>query len=228
MGEPLDIRPLGDGAVTIRFGDRIAPEIHARVRGFCAALAENPIDGVEDIAPAFASATIWYDPDRLDFTSLCARLRDCGGAERAPMPPGRLIEAVFCADDEFAPDLPEVAALHHLTPQAYLDQFCARIFAVYMLGFLPGFAYLGVLPPELSAPRLMTPRPKIPAGSLAIADGMCAAYPSDSPGGWRLIGRTPLRLFDPARAKPSFFAPGERVCWRQISRDEFSAAQAGA
>lgn len=222
----MDIRPLGDRAATIMFGESISPEIHRDVRRFCAALAKNPVEGVEEWAPAFASVTLWYDPDRLSFAALCDRIRARATKNEELSDEGRAIAAPFCADPDFAPDLAEVAMLNGFSPQDYLDRLCAQTFDVYMLGFLPGFAYLGILPQELSAPRLKTPRPKIPAGSVAIADGMCAAYPSESPGGWRLIGRTPTRLFDISRQNPSFFAAGDRVRWRQISRAEYLALEA--
>jgi KipI family sensor histidine kinase inhibitor len=219
---------LGDCAVTISFGDAIAPDLHARVKAFCATLAETaPIPGVAEWAPAFASVTLWYDPDRIAFAELAERLADLAEQPARGREAGALFEIPFCAEEDFAPDLDEVAALRGLTPETWLARFANLVFEVYMLGFLPGFAYLGGLPDALSAPRLATPRKSVPAGSVAIADGMCAAYPFASPGGWRLMGRTPAPLFDIGNAaRPALLAPGDRVRWRAISRSEYDALEA--
>ncbi|MCI4677959.1 5-oxoprolinase subunit PxpB [Rhodoblastus acidophilus] len=218
------IRALGDAAASVVFGATIAPDVHARARAFCAALAAARIEGVEEWAPAFASATVWYDPDTILFAELAERLAALARAPASAAPAGALFEIPFCAEGDFAPDLEEIARLKGLTAQGWLDAFGGLALEVYMLGFQPGFAYLGVLPEQLSAPRLQTPRPKVPAGALAIADSMCAAYPFASPGGWRLIGRTPALLFDVSNAaRPALLAPGDRVRWRAVSRAEFDA-----
>jgi KipI family sensor histidine kinase inhibitor len=219
------IAALGDGAATIIFGDVISPEIHIRVKAFCAALADAAIEGVEEWAPAFASATIWHDPDRIAFDALAERL---AALAKTPVPTheaGALFEITFCAEGDCAPDLEEVAGLCRMAPEQWLEKFTSLVFEVYMLGFQPGFAYLGGLPEALSPPRLATPRKSVPAGSVAVADGMCAAYPFASPGGWRLIGRTRAVLFDLANARrPTMLAPGDRVRWRMVSRAEFEAS----
>lgn len=219
---------LGDAAAIVVFGDGVAPEIHAWVKAFCAALAGGPpIEGVEEWAPAFASATVWYDPDRIAFETLAQRLAALTQQPARADETGALFELPFCAEGDFAPDLAEVARLNGLTPEAYVERFASLTFEVYMLGFQPGFAYLGRLPDALSAPRLATPRKSVPAGAVAIADNMCAAYPFASPGGWRLIGRTPAPLFDVGNARrPALLAPGDRVRWRAIARDEFDTLRA--
>jgi inhibitor of KinA len=214
------VLPLGDAALTIEFGDRIDPETHVRVRRFCAALEAGTLpEGVEEWAPAFASVTLWYDPEKISYAAL-ANFVTC--LSHGPPPaekPGACYEIPFCRDEDFAPDLAELSGLKGLTPEAYIEEFSALVFEVYMLGFQPGFAYLGGLPERLSAPRLTTPRKSVPARSLAIADLMCAAYPFASPGGWRLIGRTPAPLFDPChRTRPALLTPGDRVRWREIDR----------
>jgi KipI family sensor histidine kinase inhibitor len=217
---------LGDAAATVLFHAQISPDAHARVRAFCAALANAPIAGVEEWAPAFGSVTVWYDPDRIVFSELALRLAALARAPGAETPEGALFEIPFCAEGDFAPDLDEVARLKGLAPAEWLARFGELTLEVHMLGFQPGFAYLGVLPEALSVPRLATPRPKIPAGSVAIADSMCAAYPFASPGGWRLIGRTPALLFDVRdEARPALLAPGDRVRWRAVSRAEFLALE---
>lgn len=218
----VQIFPLGDTALTVVFGAKIDAGLAARTRRFCAALAQRAPEGVEESAPAFASATIWYDPDKITYEELArlaVELAQTGAEAEAA---SAFYEIPFCAEAECAPDLAEVAHVNGLTPRDYLARLSEVVFEVFMLGFLPGFAYLGGLPHELSAPRLATPRKRVPAGSVAIADGMCAAYPFASPGGWRLIGRTPAPLFDAENAgRPALLAPGDRLRWREIGRDEF-------
>jgi KipI family sensor histidine kinase inhibitor len=216
----MKIHALGDAALTLVFGDRIDEATHARVTHFCAALEAGPRpEAIEEWAPAFASATVWYDPDRIAFAPLADFLARLSLHAPNDEKPGALFEIPFCRDAELAPDLADLAGFKGLTPEAYVAAFSALDFEVYMLGFQPGFAYLGGLPEKLSAPRLDTPRKIVPARSLAVADGMCAAYPFASPGGWRLIGRTPAPLFDPDQpTRPALLAPGDRVRWREIDR----------
>lgn len=217
-GAAARVQPLGDAALTIEFGDRIDPEVHARVRRFCAALEAGPLpEGVEEWAPAFASVTLWYDPEKISYAALADFVAGLSQAEPPAERPSACYEIPFCRDGDFAPDLAELSGLKGLTREAYIKEFSALVFEVYMLGFQPGFAYLGGLPERLSAPRLTTPRKIVPARSLAVADRMCAAYPFASPGGWRLIGRTPAPLFDPGNpTRPALLAPGDSVRWREI------------
>ncbi|MBB4197958.1 KipI family sensor histidine kinase inhibitor [Rhodoblastus sphagnicola] len=216
--------PLGDAAAIVRFGAAIDPALNARAQAFCAALAAAPPRGLHEWAPAFASVTLWYDPDALPFAELESLCRRLALAPPAPCS-GEIHDLPFCAEADFAPDLADVAQANGLSPADWLQAFAKITFDVAMLGFLPGFAYLGGLPKFLDAPRLATPRKNVPERSVAIADGMCAAYPQSSPGGWRLIGRTPTKLFDAQAEKPTLFAPGDRVRWRLIGRDEFFAQE---
>ncbi len=222
---PPKLFPLGDAAATLRFGETIDAALHGQVMDFCAALERSGETAILEWAPAFASVTLWYDPDALPFAELedfCARLT----AAPAPARAKNLRQLPFCAEGDFAPDLADVARHSGLTPQDWLARFRDVTFEVYMLGFLPGFAYLGGLPREIDAPRLKTPRKIVPERSVAVADGMCAAYPFASPGGWRLIGRTPIEMFDARQDNPVLLAPGDLVRWRPISMAEFLATEA--
>jgi KipI family sensor histidine kinase inhibitor len=210
---------LGDAAATFVFGEDRAHEL---ALGFCARLAAAKPQGVIEWAPAFASVTVWYDPDRIGFDALQAALGPLANEGAREKIAGASFCIPFCADADLAPDLAEVAALKNLSPDDWVAQFAAQVFEVAMLGFQPGFAYLSGLPAALDVPRLASPRKKVPARSLAVADGMCAAYPFDSPGGWRLIGRTPAPLFDPKNPeRPAVLTPGDTVRWRPIARDDF-------
>ena len=207
---------LGDAAFTVEFGDGIAPETHARVLGFAAALdtlvADGRLPGVIERVPTFRSVTVHFDPDRAD--------SGVPGEGRRAATSGRLWTLPVCFDDDLAPDLADVAARAGLTREAVIALLTATEFSVYMLGFLPGFPYLGGLPAVLEMPRLATPRSRVPAGSVAIAGRMCAVYPWHSPGGWRLVGRTGARLFDTTQAaRPALLAPGDRVRWQAVARE---------
>ncbi|MFC5300829.1 5-oxoprolinase subunit PxpB [Azospira restricta] len=223
--------PLGDSAWTVEFGDDIAPEIHARVLGFAAALAAAQQDGTLarelECVPAFRSLTVHFDPARVDHAALAERLLAIAGDSGSLQASGAAWRIPVCFDAEFAPDLAAVAESKGLTPDAVVRLMTETEFTVYMLGFLPGFPYLGGLPAALDMPRLATPRKVVPARSIAIAGRTCAAYPWQSPGGWRLMGRTPVHLFDPARsARPALLAPGDRVRWQAVDRDAYAAIEA--
>ncbi|MBI2306295.1 MAG: 5-oxoprolinase subunit PxpB [Rhodocyclales bacterium] len=223
--------PLGDSAWTVEFGDDITPETHARVLGFAAALAAAQRDGTLDrsleCVPAFRSLTVHFDPATLDHAALAERLLAIAGDSGSRRASGATWRIPVCFDSEFAPDLEVVAASKWLTPEEVLRLMTGTEFTVYMLGFLPGFPYLGGLPEALDMPRLATPRKVVPARSIAIAGRTCAAYPWQSPGGWRLMGRTPVPLFDPARSeRPALLAPGDRVFWQAIDRDTYAALEA--
>jgi KipI family sensor histidine kinase inhibitor len=219
---------LGDAAFSVEFGSAIAPEIHARVLGFAAAVADCSIPGVIELVPAFRSVTVHFDPDHLDPQRLAVDLLALAHAGHEATASGRRWVIPVCFDDDLAPDLPDVAAHCGLDREAVVERLTTTEFSVYMLGFLPGFAYLGGLPAALEMPRLATPRTRVPAGSLAIAGRMAAVYPWDSPGGWRLVGRTGVALFDARNAaRPALLAPGDRVCFRAVGRDATDQPVAG-
>ncbi|MCK6389313.1 MAG: 5-oxoprolinase subunit PxpB [Zoogloea sp.] len=209
---------LGDAAFTVEFGAGIAPETHARVLGFAAALADCGIPGVIELVPTFRSVTVHVDPDHTDPQRLAADLLALALAGHEAAASGRRWVVPVCFDDPLAPDLPDVAAHCGLSREVVIERLTGTEFSVYMLGFLPGFAYLGGLPAALEMPRLATPRTRVPAGSLAIAGRMAAVYPWDSPGGWRLVGRTGVGLFDAGSAtRPALLAPGDRVRFRAVA-----------
>ncbi len=195
------------------------------VARFFRTLASNPPQGLVDLVPGAASLLLEFDPVAAADDSLPARLRDLLAA-CASLPdkaPAGAVAIPFCAEADFAPDLEGLARERALDPAAWLEEFCAATFTVDFLGFMPGFAYLGGLPARLAAPRLDQPRPRVPAGSVAIAADRAGIYPFASPGGWRLVGRTPLALFDPAREPPALLAPGMTVRFALVSRSTFDS-----
>lgn len=221
------LRPLGDAALILEFGAEIDPGIHARVLGFAAALEAEAAAGrlaeVIEWVPAFTTLTLFFAPGLDDLEARGRKLlalarsappRSAGGA-RWTIP--------VCFESAFAPDLEALATAKGLTPQEVVALLTGAEFRVYLLGFLPGFPYLGGLPAACALPRLAVPRRAVPERSLAVAGKMCAVYPWSSPGGWHLLGRTPVRFFDLGEARPALLAPGDRVRWQAIDAATYHA-----
>ena len=212
--------PLGDAALTVEFGTVISREISARVVAAARAVQAAEIRGVHDIVPAFRSLTIHFDPLVLGQAQLAEAIGLLALSDEREAGTGRVVDMPVVYGGEAGPDLDAVAQEAGRTAAEVADLHMSGEYHVYMLGFLPGFAYLGDLPPSLRLPRLASPRMRVPAGSVAIADQMTAVYPVQSPGGWRLIGRTPLCLFDHAVSPPALLAPGDRVRFRAVDAAE--------
>lgn len=199
----MSVRPFGDAAVLIELDQRIDPELMGRARAIANAWDLGPA------VPAYASVVAHFDPltvmpdEALARASEIVRMRFA--AEQGP---GRLIDVPTVYD---GPDLEDVARLSGLTASEVIALHTGREYTAFFLGFMPGFAYCGTLDERIVAPRLDSPRARVPAGSVAIADGQTAVYPLDSPGGWRLIGRTSLRPFAADRQPPALIRPGDRV-----------------
>ena len=215
---------LGDGALTLEFGERIDPDANARVMAVRDALQALDLDGVTDLVPTWRSLTVHFDPRRLSHDDLRRALRQAAAQESALATRRSVAPTIVpvCFGGEFGPDLAEVAATTGRSEDEIVAALGAVELQVALIGFLPGFPYLGGLPNWLDLPRRATPRTAVPANSFAIAGGQAAIYPWQSPGGWHLLGRTPLRLFDPANAqRPARFAPGDVLRIEAIAADEF-------
>ena len=213
---------LGDGALTLEFGDRIDPALNARVMAARSALATLKLDGISDLVPTYRSLTVHFDPLQLDRDALGrALLQAAASPDQKSAPATRwLIPVIF--GGEFGPDLAQVAQTTGRSESDVIAAVCATELRVFLIGFLPGFPYLGELPDWLHLPRRTTPRTAVPANSLAIAGPQVAVYPWQSPGGWHLLGRTPARMFDVADAeRPALLAPGDSVRFRAIEHSEF-------
>ncbi|KAF0163184.1 MAG: hypothetical protein FD157_3347 [Rhodocyclaceae bacterium] len=216
------ILALGDGALTLEFGDRIDPAFNAKVMAARDALAALKLDGISDVVPTYRSLTVHFDPLRLDRDTLTQGLLEAAQAtaQKSALATRWLIPVVF--GGEYGPDLAAVARATGRSEAAVIEALCASELRVFLIGFLPGFPYLGELPEWLRLPRLATPRAAVPANSLAIAGAQAAVYPWQSPGGWHLLGRTPVRLFDVADvARPALLASGDTVRFTPIGHDEF-------
>lgn len=227
MYEQPRFLPAGDRGIVVEFGDEISEEVNAAVRRFVAAAREAALTGVEEVVPTYRSAAVYFDPLRVGRDQLVAELRSClRGAARVPLPAGRTVVVPTVYGGEWGPDLEDVARHAGITPAEVVEIHSSASYPVYMLGFMPGFPYLGGLSPRIACPRLANPRQKIPAGSVGIAGNQTGIYPQDSPGGWRIIGRTPLRLYDPWRDPPSLCMAGDRLRFRPIDQREYEAIRA--
>jgi KipI family sensor histidine kinase inhibitor len=215
--------PASDSSLLIVFGDSISNESHERVITLFRALDARCDARIRNLHPAYASLLIDFDPLRASHEELQLLVEDLTRSATAFGDSSfQTITIPVCYEAEYAPDLAEVAAHSKLPTEEVIRLHSSETYAVYFLGFSPGFAYMGVLPPVLRIPRLGTPRTHVAAGSVAIAEEQTAVYPVDSPGGWRLIGRTPIRIFDPEVPQPSRFQTGDRVRFVPIDRETFS------
>ncbi len=215
-----------DRSFLISFGERISLEDHHRVLSLLRLFDLHPLSGVVDLIPAYSSILIRFDPRRLDHAQISAhveRLLARGEETRAPEP--GFLEVPVCYGGEFGPDLEDVARIRDLAPQRVVALHAATEYRAYFLGFVPGFAYLGDLPGPIVCPRLATPRREVPAGSVGIAGSQTGIYPMTTPGGWRLIGRTPLRMFDSRRRPMSLLAIGDRVRFVPITPERFRSLE---
>jgi len=213
----------GDRALIIDFGDHIDRALSEEVLRLAASLRADELLGIVETVPTFRSLMVHYDPlvtSRAELEGAIASLLD---REPGPRAPATLRRVPVCYEDEFAPDLAEVARLTGLAPDEVVTLHRSVRYHVYMLGFLPGFPYMGDLPAALALPRRADPRVRVPAGSVSIATSLTAIYPYESPGGWHLIGTTPVRLFDIERASPALLAPGDAVLFEPIDAGAFAA-----
>ena len=235
---PVRLLALGDTAWTVEFGEVIDPVLHGRVLGLASALeaqrealttrgraAESPFAAVVDVVPTFRSLTVHYDPLRCDGPRLGEELLLLAHSTGSAGARGRQWRIPVCFDDDCAPDLADLAQSKGMAREAVIALMTRTEFQVYMIGFMPGFPYMGGLPAELQMPRLSSPRKAVPERSLAVAGEMCAVYPWESPGGWRLLGRTPVPMFAAGDSQPALLASGDRVRWQAIDRTTYCALE---
>jgi KipI family sensor histidine kinase inhibitor len=231
---PLQVEPLGDQALLVVLGEGIDRAVNDRVHQLAALLRQEAPPGLLDLVPAYATLAVHYDPaawadhPRGPHAALRAEIerlwRESGAALQLAV---RQVEIPVCYGGDYGPDLGEMAFHQGLAEAEMAARHAADSYRVFMLGFTPGFAYLGGLAPGLAAPRWSTPRPRVPAGSVAIAGLQTGIYPQETPGGWQIIGRTPCRLFDPEREEPCLLRPGDQVRFTAITEAAFRAQVQG-
>jgi len=220
----LDIVPASDHSILVTLGHEISPEVHARVRRFCHLLTGNLHDAILNVHPVYASVLVTFEPRESDLEEIGALLDLLlRKVDEIEDPPARTVEIPVCYGGEHGPDLAEVARMCGLPPEEVIERHVAGEYSVYFLGFAPGFAYLGNIDERIAAPRREVPRSEVPPGSVGINGRQTGIYPLATPGGWRLIGRTPLKIFDPQRERPSVLAFGDRVKFYAITPKEFES-----
>ncbi len=215
-------RIAGDRGLLLELGDGIDPHVNRAVRKMSMVIEREGIPGILEVISTYRSILLVYDPLRIrphEIQRIVSQL-DLAASE-ATLPPPKRLEIPVCYGGEFGPDMEFVARHTGLSVKEVIEIHSAPLYQIYMMGFTPGFPFLGGLPEVLATPRLPTPRLHVPAGSVAIAANQTGIYPIASPGGWRLIGRTPLRLFFPEKAEPFLYRPGDLIKFYPISREEF-------
>jgi inhibitor of KinA len=222
------IRISGDRAVLVEYGDAIDPAVNEKVRAMTTLLKKSLPEGVEAVIPAYRNLSLIYDPlitfpgKLLDtIIELEAKIRDVAVA------PPRIVEIPVLYGGEFGPDIQVVADHNGLTVEQVIAIHTATDYPIYMIGFTPGFCYLGGLDKRIHTPRRKTPRTVLPGGSVGIAEAQTGMYPVDSPGGWQIIGRTPLKLFAPERASPFLYEAGDRIRFVPIVTQEYERIRMG-
>lgn len=216
------ILPAGDSALLVQLPARIDPAVSDQAVALAQAVRIRCGNGVRDLVVGFCSVTVYFDPLRIDAIALEEDLRGAAaGLVGSARGDEALIEVDVCYGAEYGPDLAEVAAFAHATEEEVIALHSAATYRVYVVGFVPGFPYMARVHPRLEIPRKATPRTRVPAGSVAIAAGQTGIYPTETPGGWHLIGRTRVKPYDASRPRPFLFKPGDQVRFRPIDRDEF-------
>lgn len=225
--ENIKILTAGDSSILIEFGKEISPEINGHITAVVHLMKEQHIEGVVEVIPAFASLLVNYDPRVITYSQIKERMEKLLKLDvRSEESARRIFEIPVCYGGEYGPDLENIAAKAGLTPEEVIQIHSSRDYLIYMLGFLPGFAYLGGLDERIHTPRLANPRIRIRAGSVGIGGSQTGIYPLDSPGGWQLLGLTPVNPYDPKREVPILYEAGDYIRFVPITEEEFREIRA--
>ncbi|MGD2036992.1 MAG: 5-oxoprolinase subunit PxpB [Desulfobacterales bacterium] len=214
-------RIMGDRGFLVELGDGISRQVNQKVRALFIEMSAHNLKGIKELVPGYRSLMVVYDPSASSFLSLKSQIVDISHTvDEARLPSPRIVEIPVVYGHEFGPDLEWVASYLKMTPEAVIDLHTQPIYQVYMIGFMPGYPYMGEVLDSLVTPRRETPRTHVMQGSVGIAQKQTGIYPVTSPGGWQIIGRTPIRLFDPQENPPSFLAMGDQVKFYAITAGE--------
>jgi KipI family sensor histidine kinase inhibitor len=217
---------MGDRSLLVELGDKISPEVNQRVQELFTVIDRQRSKGILDLVPSYRSLLIIYDPLCISFDEVKAGLIDIwNNPDRSRLPQPQTVKIPVVYGGEHGPDLKLVAQYHNLTPREVIGLHTRPVYRVYMIGFTPGYPYLGEVPDAIATPRRETPRTLVPKGSVGIAQKQTGIYPVDSPGGWQLIGWTPVEFFDPFGKPPSHLVMGDRVQFHAITVQEASQWQ---
>jgi KipI family sensor histidine kinase inhibitor len=218
--------PAGDKALVVELGDSITPEINRKVRDLLAAIENQGIPGLVDLVPSYRSLLVYYDPLCLSLPELEELLSALEqNLDQADLKAPRVVEIPTLYGGEYGPDIGQVAKHNGLALEEVIRIHSGAEYLVYMMGFTPGFPYMGGMSERIATPRLQTPRTAIPAGSVGIAEQQTGVYPIESPGGWQLIGRTPVQLFDPQREPPVVVTVGDYIRFAPITEEAYHDIQ---
>ena len=221
--------PCGDSALTVEFGDEISPDINRRIKSFTDQVELHPVSGVLDVIPTYRSVTVVYDPLRTSAKKLTAKLQKLVPGDAESGKTQRLVYLLpVCYEKDFAPDMANVEKHTGLSREEIVSIHTGTDYLIYMLGFLPGFPYLGGLDARLHTPRLEKPRTRIEPGSVGIGGKQTGVYPLASPGGWQLIGRTPVKPYDPKREKPILYKAGDCIRFFPVTAAEYETIASDA
>lgn len=216
-------RVMGDRALLVELGDEIDLKVNNKVRQLFVAIKTNPSEGVVETIPSYRSLLLIFDPLKTTLSLLQNRVHLLlKTLDPSQLPEPRRVEIPVAYGSEYGPDLEWVAGYHGITPDEVIRLHTAHTYHVYMIGFMPGFPYMGELPKALITPRRETPRTVVLRGSVALAQGQTGIYSTQSPGGWQIIGRTPLTLFDPGKWPPALLEMGDRVKFFAMDEEEIA------
>jgi inhibitor of KinA len=216
----------GDSALIVELPARIDPEINARAVALADAVTAKNLIGVRDVVPTYCSVAIYFDPLHTNYDRLLAVLeREASHPASSQLATRQPVHIPVCYGGDFGPDLLEVASLARLSEEEVVDIHASITYRVFMLGFVAGFAYLGIVDDRIAMPRHATPRRKVPVGSVGIAGKQTGVYPAETPGGWQIIGRTPLKPYDPHREEPFLMKAGDLVRFDPIDRANYDSFQ---
>ncbi|MGC4378511.1 5-oxoprolinase subunit PxpB [Fictibacillus sp. Mic-4] len=234
--EHYEFTPLGDSGMIVNMGEEIDRKTHEKVTALSAYLEEHPFDGMTEYVPGFTTVAVFYDPlkiynqsiNEFPYEAVVKTLKQIlSKLSTRKQSESRVVDIPVCYGGEFGPDLKEVANHAGLTPEEVVRIHSGTEYMVYMIGFAPGFPYLGGMDERLAVPRRPSPRVSIPVGSVGIGGKQTGVYPIESPGGWQLIGKTPIKLFRPEEDQPSLLRAGDVVRFQPISREEFERLEVG-
>ncbi|MFI3200692.1 MAG: 5-oxoprolinase subunit PxpB [Eubacteriales bacterium] len=220
--QDMKLKIVGDSAVLVQFEEKIDSQINATITSLVRMVREQQIEGVIDMIPAFCSLLIHYDPRIINYENITKRLSKIMEMDITTESSAKVVyEIPVCYGGEYGPDLENVMEHANLTKEEVIKIHTSKDYLIYMLGFLPGFTYLGGLDERIHTPRLANPRVSIAAGSVGIGGAQTGIYPLDSPGGWQLIGKTPIKTYDPESQPPILFQAGQYICFVPVSSEEY-------
>ncbi len=217
----ISFQPFGDSALLINFEQKIDPQVNKKVIQWHQAITSAQLPGVTYCSPAYCSLTVGYQLDIISYQDLCLAIKALE-IDQELKSQTRLIRVPVCYEGDFAPDIDELSQQTGLTAEEIVTLHTAQTYHVYMIGFLPGFAYMGKVAEKLKCKRKEMPRIKVPAGSVGLAGLQTGIYPSEAPGGWQIIGQTPWKIFNPKSESPCKFQPGDQVTFYSITESDFS------